>query len=121
MVFVAETELLRLRFLKPGYRHCFAVVEGRSGWVLYNPLSHYTEVETYPGLEMADIVRYYRDAGHEVVETHMRTPARKPAPLGVFTCVEAVKRVLGIHAVSVVTPWRLRQCLKKIPKTENIP
>ena len=32
---------------------------------------------------------------------------KRPAPLMVFTCVEAVKRVLGLHRRLVFTPWQL--------------
>ena len=37
----------------------------------------------------------------------MKRDITKPAPFMLFTCVEAVKRVLGIHRRGIVTPWQL--------------
>lgn len=113
VVFVGKTEIKWLRFLKKGYRHCFAIIEGQNGWALYNPLSHYTEIRIYPGVQIDDIACFYRGLGHTVIKTTVREPARKLAPIAPYTCVEAVKRALGIQARLVVTPWRLRQYLEK--------
>lgn len=121
VVFVGEAELKWLRFLKPGYRHCFVVIEGASGWVVYNPLSHYTEIRTYPCLDAEDIAGFYRGIGYEVAETRIHTPPKKLAPMALFTCVEAVKRTLGIHARTVITPWQLQKHLANIPKNEKSP
>ena len=41
-----------------------------------------------------------------------------PAPIGIFTCVEVVKRILGIHARRIFTPWQLYHYLTK-KKGEN--
>jgi hypothetical protein len=42
----------------------------------------------------------------------LRRDITKAAPFMLFTCVEAVKRVLGIHRRGIVTPWQLYQHLK---------
>jgi len=34
VVFVGQTELKKLWVLKRGYRHCFALIEGRAGWAI---------------------------------------------------------------------------------------
>jgi len=37
----------------------------------------------------------------------------KQAPWMPFSCVEAVKRVLGIHKSFILTPWQLYRFLRK--------
>jgi hypothetical protein len=46
-------------------------------------------------------------AGLHAIEVRVQTPQARMAPVLPFTCVEAVKRILGIHAWAVVTPWQL--------------
>jgi hypothetical protein len=53
-----------------------------------------------------------------VVETRIRPAPRRPAPLRPYTCVEAVKRILGLHAPWVITPWQLYGLLRKQPAVE---
>jgi len=110
-----------LKLLKPGYRHCFVLVEEAGGWILYNPLSHRTELAFHAGLTGEDIAEHYRLAGYEIVETFVLGAPRRQAPVRPYSCVEAVKRALGIHSGRVLTPWQLRQYLKKNLKHENIP
>jgi hypothetical protein len=42
-----------------------------------------------------------------VAAAPIRRDHLRPAPLAPFTCVEAAKRVLGLHDRRVVTPWQL--------------
>lgn len=107
LVVFGETEIKGLRFLKKGFRHCFALIEDQAGWAVYNPLSHYTEIKLYPGMKADDLIRFYGGLGYTVVESRVREPKKKMAPFSPFTCVEAVKRALGIQARFIVTPWQL--------------
>lgn len=120
VVFVDETELKKLWLLKRGYRHCFTIIEGRAGWSLCNPLSHFTEIETFPALEVDEIVKFYQGLGYTVVRTRVQKVAKRQAPLSPYTCVEAVKRTLGVQARTVVTPWQLYQYLDKNPNNSQI-
>ena len=112
VVFSGEADLKWLRILKPGFRHCFAVLETQGRWVIYNPLSHRTEIAVIEGASVLEFMRLYRDQRFHVVPWTIPQVRRKPAPWGVYTCVEAVKRVLGIHAPKVITPWNLFIFLK---------
>ena len=114
LVIFGETEIKWFRFLKKGFRHCFAIIEGRTGWAVYNPLSHYTEIKMYPSLGADELVRFYDAMGYTVVETRVREPARKMSPVAPFTCVEAVKRALGIQARYIATPWQLFRFLMRL-------
>lgn len=107
VVFSGAADVLWLRLLKPGFRHCFAVVECDGRWVVVNPLSHRTELAVLSGISGRDLAAWYRRRGCRVVACAVHQPPRRSAPTGFYTCVEAVKRVLGIHARRVITPWNL--------------
>lgn len=107
VVFVDDTDLKYLRILRRGFRHCFVAVASGDGWVICDPLSHQTNLGFVGGLHEADLASWYRALGLRVIETRTRPAPCRPAPIRPFTCVEAVKRVLGIHAPWVLTPWQL--------------
>ncbi|MCE2510386.1 MAG: hypothetical protein J4G10_05350 [Alphaproteobacteria bacterium] len=119
VIFSDQTDLPWLRLLKRGYRHCFLVILQGTRWLVYDPLVHRTEIimlDLPPDFDLAD---WYRQHGLRVIATKILPAAsRFPAcrmflPLRPFTCVEAVKRVLGLRAAQVFTPWQLYQHLDR--------
>jgi hypothetical protein len=87
--------------------------------VICDPLSHQTDLSIVDGLSPPELAAWYRDYGLLVVETHIRPAPLRPAPIRPFTCVEMVKRVLGLHAPWVLTPWQLYRLLTggcRVPK-----
>lgn len=139
VVFSARTELAWLRLLRPGFRHCFALVENRGGenadgiadgtadvggrrasWLLYNPLSNGTQLALWAGIDAADLQEGLRRQGYRVVKTHVRPIGARLYGWRPYTCVEAVKRVLGLHAPWVFTPWQLYRYLKKSDKRKIV-
>jgi hypothetical protein len=111
VVFSGESSLKRLRLLRSGFRHCFVLVRRQGCWIVYDPLSHRTNLAVVTGPTSSELVEWYREKGLQVVETTVRLAPLCSAPLRPFTCVEAVKRVLGIHAPWVTTPWQLYRYL----------
>jgi len=107
VVFAGRAELAWLRLLKRGFRHCFAALHDGRSWILYDPLSHATDVRALPGVSGDELATWFRQRGHTVVAVPPRPVRRQPAPWAPFTCVEALKRVLGVRARRVWTPWRL--------------
>jgi hypothetical protein len=107
VVFVDECGLKYLRRLRRGFRHCFVAVRTDAGWVICDPLSHRTDLNVVGGLSAAELTHWYRSHGLRVVATRVRPAPLRPAPVRPYTCVEAVKRVLGIHAPWILTPWQL--------------
>jgi hypothetical protein len=105
VVFADNTDLKFLRSLRRGFRHCFVAVHTAGGWVICDPLSHQTDLSIVDGFSPQELAAWYRSYGMRVIETHVRAAPFRPAPLRPYTCVEAVKRVLGLHARWVVTPW----------------
>ncbi|WP_185961496.1 hypothetical protein [Telmatospirillum sp. J64-1] len=107
VVFSGETGLVWLRWLRPGFRHCFLLLEDESGWLAYEPLVHRTEILRLDIPPAFDLRRWYEERGHVVVETRLFPADSRRPRLGIYSCVEAVKRVLGIQAPLVLTPWQL--------------
>lgn len=113
VVFTGDTSVGCLRILKPGFRHCFVAVCRNDHWVICDPLCHRTDLLVISKDAAADLDGWYRLHGLTVVATSVRPTPPRLAPLRPFTCVEAVKRVLGIHARSVNTPWQLYRYLSR--------
>lgn len=111
VVFRDRTELAWLRWLARGFRHCAVVVRVGGDWVLIDSLSHSMCVGRFAAEPMSRLAARYRAAGMIVVETRVRQAPAGLAPVLPLTCVEAVKRVLGIHAWTILTPRQLHRYL----------
>lgn len=112
VVFSGKTELPWLKFLKPGFRHCYVVLHDGMRWVTIDPLSPHTEVLVHHHLSPEfDLIGWLELRGQQTVEAVADWSKSKPAPFMLFTCVEAVKRILGIQNRSLLTPWQLYRFL----------
>jgi hypothetical protein len=111
VVFSGQADLPWLKMLKPGFRHCFVLLNDGKHWVSLDPLSNYTDVMVHAVPADFNFPLWLADRGHKVMPTKLNRD-KKPAPWMVFTCVEAVKRVLGIHKRTILTPWQLYRHLQ---------
>lgn len=111
IVIFGPSQLTYLRALKPAYRHCLVAAQSGGSWHLIDPLSNGTEITTLGELTPREIIRTFNACGCDAVPVQRRAPVCKTMPPAPFTCVEAVKRVLGIRAWQIVTPWQLRRYL----------
>lgn len=115
VVFSDDTNLFWLRFLQKGFRHCALIIAKEGGsWVVVDPLSHHLvidEVAAPSGHD--DLPAQLRKNGHTLVAVTLTEPPRKLAPLMPFTCVEIIKRLVGIHSWKIVTPYQLYRHLTK--------
>ncbi len=107
VVFSGQTEIPYLKILRNGFRHCFIVLRRGDHWISLDPLAHKTEIELHYLPDDFDLPYWLEARGHTVVETEFKKAPLKPLPLALFTCVETVKRVLGVHDRRVLTPWQL--------------
>ena len=115
VVFAEETRLPKLRRLKPGFRHCYAYLRLEQGWIGMDPLSHVWEIRHFPHWERdADLAAHLRRLGQCALTVPVFEPPTKLAPPLPVSCVQAVKRLIGLHSWSVRTPWELFLLLKKI-------
>ncbi len=109
--FVDRSGIRWLRWLRRGFRHCYVVVRCGDDWVLVDPLVQQTVVRVLKADPAADLAGWLRSRGHRVVVTRIARAPPRLAPIRPYTCVEAVKRVLGLRAWWVVTPWLLHRHL----------
>jgi len=112
VVFTDAREIPWLRLLRPGFRHVLVALRlPGGGWIVVNPLSHQIRVDPVAALEGPALAHWFRAQGFTVIETMTRRAPRREAPWAPMTCVEVVKRLLGIHARWVWTPWALYRLL----------
>lgn len=115
VVFTEETRMPKLRRLKPGFRHCLAYLALDEGWVGIDPLSHRLEIRSFSSWSPeADLAAHLRGLGQCALTVPVLEPPRRLAPPLPFSCVETVKRLVGLHRWSVRTPWELFLELRKI-------
>lgn len=118
VVFTGKTDLPWLRLLKPGFRHCYVLLNDGANWITLDPLSNYLDVSVHRNVPSAfNLPQWLGSRGHKVVPAKVER-IRKEAPWMLFTCVEAVKRVLGLHRRFIFTPWQLYRHLANTHKGE---
>jgi len=102
-----------LRLLRPGFRHCFCLLHHEAGWLLCDPLKGGLRLDLIPAYDIKDLLRHYRALGRAALAGPTRNGPVLP-PIGVrpLTCVEVVKRALGLVAPAVFTPLQLYRELK---------
>ncbi|MEI6987230.1 MAG: hypothetical protein WCK65_13990 [Rhodospirillaceae bacterium] len=126
VVFCDNLELKWLRILRPGFRHCFVVLNDGRHWIAIDPLAPLLEVTVPPVPASYDLPGWFASQEYTVVAAPVRRSLRQPAPWGPFTCVETCKRVLGLHDCLLVTPWQLFRHLtrageNKVTNTPPLP
>ena len=117
VVFEDGTSLWWLRFLRHTYRHCRAFIKITPKiYIELNPLSN----QMFLFVHIFDNSRQFYKVIHKMnyVKTRIENAPLKTAPAFCFTCVEAIKRLLGIHNFWIITPYDLYtyliSCRKKI-------
>ncbi|MCP5116924.1 MAG: hypothetical protein GY953_39360 [bacterium] len=113
VVFEHDTNIKWLRLLKRGYRHCWIALEQDGKWVVLNFYRNAASVDVAEGSSPERATAHLRRLGWRVVETEVRDAPLRSAPIALLNCVEIVKRILGIHARWVVTPYQLYRYLKR--------
>jgi hypothetical protein len=110
VIFCDETEIPWLRFLRRGFRHVFIAVSVPGGWVTIDPLCTVLDVRMHQPMSARALTRWFERRGLIVLPARLRQPVAPVGTMGLwrpFTCVEAVKRALGVHAWRVITPYQL--------------
>ena len=98
------------RFLKPGFHHCLAAIEWRGYWIVIDPKPGLPDFHITQGSEHA-LGAFY--AAHGMVSIGVaRRDVCFMSPLMAVSCVSAVKRLIGLRAPLVLTPWQLFRRLR---------
>lgn len=113
VVFSGQTDLPWLHMLRRGYRHCFVLMQQRGQWLIFDPLASHTDITLTDMPGGFDLPRWYVRQGMAVWRVNVPPPAPKSQHWRLFSCVEAVKRLLGLRAPWVFTPWQLMRYLRR--------
>ncbi|PJB71427.1 MAG: hypothetical protein CO093_05120 [Alphaproteobacteria bacterium CG_4_9_14_3_um_filter_47_13] len=114
VVFSGQADRPWLKFLRPGFRHCFVIMNDGQCWLSFDPMLNYTDLRVHGHIPVTfDLPAWLRGRGQKVVQAPVDHSRQKPVPLAFFTCVEAVKRVFGLHSFFILTPWQLYCHLQK--------
>jgi len=102
------------RFLEKDFTHCYLMTKSEAGlfWIIINPAWEtihidYRLVETFPN------ARDY--AGDHAIIVEYETSIQQGfigCQLGILTCVDLAKRVLGIKSYKIWTPYQLYRRLR---------
>lgn len=112
VVFSGQTDLPWLKILKPGYRHCYVLINDGDHWISLDPLPGHTEVMVHHIAPDFDLPNWLKARGFKYVPACI-TPQNTQSPWAFYSCVEAVKRVIGLQDRWVITPWQLYKKLTK--------
>lgn len=101
-----------LAWLRAGFRHCFCLAHRPVGWVVCDPLKSVTRLEVVPDYPEPELLAHYGRLGMVAIAGDC-SPGSRPGPvLRPLTCVELVKRIVGLHAATVWTPYQLYRALR---------
>jgi len=113
VVFVDHAECRWLRVLRAGFRHCFVVIRDGSVWLACDPLKDRIELSVLPIPQGFDLPGFYAGRGLRVLGGATRPDLpRRGIAIAPLTCVTVAKRLLGVRAPCVVTPWQLYRHLE---------
>ncbi|NKB59010.1 MAG: hypothetical protein GKS00_22005 [Alphaproteobacteria bacterium] len=100
------------RHLRWGFRHVFVVTLNDGYWVMLDGRDGVPVLEVVAGVDF-DLAAFYRKE-HGFTVLRVTAPGLPPcSPVMLGTCVGAVKRVLGLRAPWVLTPYQLYRYLKR--------
>ena len=108
------------RFLRPGFRHCFCLIRQQAGWFVCDPLKHSLEFKIVEDADAAHIAARLTVIDRSII--YLSAIPKKGLPsmsLRPLTCVEIVKRVVGINKDFIFTPYQLFSYLSVIANGEG--
>lgn len=105
------------RWLRWGFRHVFVVLRCDGYWIAFDTRAGLPVMQVAAGADF-DLIGYYRRRHGFTVLAIAAPRRRSPSPVMLASCVGAAKRVLGIRAARILTPYQLYNCLKENAKAQ---
>ena len=99
-----------MRFLKKGFYHCIIALGNDDEWVVIDPLLHFTDMIV---LKKTDVKKFFIKNNYRIVEVLLNEPKKIRLRVMPYTCVETVKRFLGVEKACIFTPYSLFKYLNK--------
>lgn len=115
LVFGGHADQPWLRLLKPGFRHCFAVLRDAQGWTVLDPLSGRLLVQRLDVAPDFDLPGFYLRAGLRLRGPFRPGPpaSRRLPPISPYSCVSLCRALLGQGAPFALTPFGLYRALRE--------
>jgi len=104
------------KFLKKGFYHCFLILGNGREWYIIDPVMHFTD---FIVVKTRHIESFFVKKGYQLIRTTPFLPQKISFYLRPYTCVETVRRFLGIQHANLWTPYQLFRHLTQ--KKENNP
>ncbi len=120
VVFEDRADVPSLAWLRPGFRHCFCLVRRPVGWLVCDLLKSSVFMDVVDPYEEADLIAHYCNRGRTVLVGSSFTDRSRSASLRLLTCVEIVKRIIGLRAPTVLTPYQLYRALVRVGFREGV-
>ena len=96
------------RFLRKGFRHCYAFRQEHGGWRKLDPMNPIEPASDIIPVSGTNLLAALAASGAVVLqvkqEANIMTSRHRLCPL---TCVEILKHLLGMRASALFTPWGL--------------
>lgn len=108
--FGGEPTLWWMHFLKKGFYHCLVALGRQNEWLIIDPLLHFTDAIV---LKNVDIRFFFKKRGYQFIEVPINEPYYKQLRVMPYTCVETVKRFIGVEKACIFTPYGLFCYLNK--------
>ena len=111
VVFEDRQDVRLLRWLKPGYRHCYCLLKAERGWLLIDPLLRDLRCAWLDLPERFDLIAHYAEQGRRILSGRAYASVPAAPVLRPLTCVEIVKRAVGLGDLRAWTPFQLHRSL----------
>lgn len=112
-----------VRLLRKGFRHVSVTIAvGKDRWLIMHPGSNVTLAQVIEGGWQDAVIAASSAIGAPTAAhmTAIRDPGEGLLPIRPYTCVEEVKRLLGLRLPWVLTPWQLYRHLQAEPEAPVI-
>jgi hypothetical protein len=121
VVFEDRADSRWLAWLRPGFRHCYCLVRAERGWIAVDPLLSGLHVRWLDIPDDFNLTDHYVRHGRTVLTGTARFLPTRLTSIRPITCVEIVKRVLGMVHVWAWTPHQLHRVLLDLGWTQHKP
>ena len=108
--FGGQPTLWFMRFFKKGFYHCILALGNEEEWIVIDPLQHFTDLIM---IKQGNIRNFFKKHGYRFVEIQTSEPKDIRLRVMPYTCVETVKRFVGIEKACIFTPYQLFCYLNK--------
>jgi len=118
LVWHEDVEYRFSKYMKPNFKHVFAIERHQFGWVCLDPNRSNLDITILPALAGVDIMPQFviSNPGATIlkVTANTTTASNYPRP-GIVSCVSSVQYYLGVYWPWIFTPHSLYTKLKNKP------